>query len=251
MNRLGLSFTQFYHWLTSAWMGPDFDFDRGKTELAQMCAEGKHARDLLRQCLIPLEREANSLSNKEHLAARRALTKLYVAIRDLTLAPTYQKVHISLPSRGSFRATTMAPLREIGAPVASDRRHIIADFFVKGNVIPDLLNSLIDGDAQADYLTEVGCDPDLHSRSIPKAARKWQLDIFNHLDNLFMGPATENRTLGSRGIALDLTPHQRDLVMFMRKHLAGILGTWKRNNPAIADHIEQFVVQRLMRTRQK
>jgi len=242
-------FGLFYVALCEFWIDPAVSRSEAHSALIQIARQGQPARDMLRKCLPQLERDIRPLTAPGTLAAARALAELYQEIKHLTAKQTYVKVHVTLPHRGRFRSTTASPLRSIGAPATHDRRHVLADFFFKESVIPSILNSLPSGDLQAEYLREVGCDPANFCGNIQVAARTWQLNIFNHLDNLHMGAARQNRVLGARGVVLDLAPWQNDLLQLLRRDLADILGTYRRLNPAIAHDIEQQVVTALRHAR--
>lgn len=244
-------FMLFYGSLCEFWLSSQSSRSQASATLAQLVRQGQPAREMLRRCLPELEKDIRQLSTPGSASEARGLAQLYFEIKQLTRGHSYVKVHVTLPKRGRFRKSTSAPLREVGAPSNHDRRHVLADFFFKSNVIPAILNGLPSGDAQAEYLREVGCDPALSCGNIQVAARKWQLNIFNHLDNLHMGPGYQNRVLGARGIVLDLAPWQSDLLTILRRDLADILGTYRRLNPAIAHDIEQQVVLALRQARLK
>ncbi len=244
-----LDLNSFYLALCEFWLSGQTSRSQASASLVQIARQGQPALEMLRRCLPLLEREVRQLSAPGSVAEARALTQLYLEIKRLTQGHSYVKVQVSLPKRGRFRKSTKGPLREIGAPTSFDRRHVLADFFFKSDIIPTILNQLASGDEQAEYLREVGCDPALFCGNIQVAARKWQLNIFNHLDNLHMGPGHANRVLGARGVVLDLAPWQNDLLTVLRRDLADILGTYRRLNPAIAHDIEQQVIHALRQAR--
>lgn len=229
----------------------DFWLGRGgnpaaRTAVNNIARDSRPGRKLLEQSLPYIKRNIYhgdpSLTPKD----RKCLADLYNEIEHLCRTRKVHKVYVSLPNRGSFRATTRTPLREVGAPSDFDRRHVIADFFSK-HFIESILNALPDGDTQCDYLHEVGCDPDNFAGSIQQAARKWQLNVFNHLDNLFMGPAWENRMLGSMRVAVDQAPWQSSLYSIIRRDLSDILGTNFGSDANICRDIEQQAMTALMK----
>ncbi len=237
-------FMLFYQSLVDYWLSPSVNRTVAATAIRNIALQSRAGKKLLEKCLPVLMREVHSSSDAERSGSRRALAMLYNEIEQAVKGRTIAKAYVSLPDRGNFRTSTKSPLKEVGAPGDYDRRHVFADFFSK-NFIQELLNSLRDGDQQCDYLCEVGCDPDNFGGSIQQAARKWQLNMFNHLDNLFMGPAAENRSLGSRGVAIDPAPWQRNLRDIIRRDLTDILGTRQKINPLIALDIEQRAIQAL------
>lgn len=239
-------FMLFYQSLVDYWLSPSVNRSVATTAIRNIAQQSRAGKKLLEKCLPVLSREVHASSDAERSGGRRALALLYNEIELAVKGRTISKVHVSLPERGNFRSTSKSPLAEVGAPGDHDRRHVFADFFSK-NFIQDLLNSLRDGDQQCDYLCEVGCDPDNFGGSIQQAARKWQLNMFNHLDNLFMGPAQENRSLGARGVAIDPAPWQLGLRDIIRRDLTDILGTRQKIRPLIALDIEQRAIQALMK----
>ncbi len=230
------------------WLSPSVNRNEAKSALHHMAHQNRAGRQILEKCLVYLMREVRTSNPAEGAARLRGLAELYNEIERLTRSRRVPKVYVSLPDRGGFRSTTKAPLREIGAPSSHDRRHVIADAFSK-RFVQSLLNDLPDGETQCEYLREVGCDPDNFGGSIQQAARAWQLNMFNHLDNLFMGPGQENRTLGARGINIDPAPWQSGIYDIIRRDLSDILGTRRRLNGVIALDIEQEAILALMKER--
>ncbi|MGB5107713.1 MAG: hypothetical protein WBP29_08240 [Candidatus Zixiibacteriota bacterium] len=241
-------FAAFYVSLIDYWLSPSVNRNEAKSALYHMARQNRAGRQILAKCLPHLMREIRTLSTSQNVPKVRAMAELYNEVERLTKSRSIPKVYVSLPNRGGFRSTTKSPLREVGAPSSHDRRHVIADSFSK-RFVQSLLNDLPDGETQCEYLREVGCDPDNCGGSIQQAARKWQLNMFNHLDNLFMGPGQENRTLGARGINIDPAPWQSGIYDIIRRDLSDILGTRRRLNSNIALDIEQQAVLSLMKER--
>ena len=111
---------------------------------------------------------------------------------------SFSKVSLS---RGQFRKSLK---RELGAlPEGYHRRHVVADEFTR-SIIQKALNEAPDLKTKARILRKAGYDPAKFGGDIQKAARKWQLDVFNKKQNVWIGPGKENMELGARGVRIDL-----------------------------------------------
>jgi hypothetical protein len=121
-------------------------------------------------------------------------------------SPTALEEKVEL-SRGSWRKATKNDFPVV--PKITDRRHIVSDELTR-SLIEKVVNESED---PAGLLRKVGYDPANFGGDIQKAARKWQLDVFNKRDNLWVGSAEENQRLG-RAIRKDKNingPYRVDL----------------------------------------